>query len=132
MHVCAAKLQDKRAIVANGLYWAAANSEAEADYLCAILNSPITTELTRPLMSYGKDERDIHKHVWELPIPTFDPKDHAHKKLSQLGSKATELLATFEINTELHFAATRRHMREVLFSTPIGTEIDELVFEMLG
>ena len=31
-------------------------------------------------MSYGKDERDIHKHVWELPIPAFDPDDAALRK----------------------------------------------------
>lgn len=132
MHVCAAKLQDRRAVVANGLYWASVSSESEADYLCAILNSPVTTELTRPLMSYGKDERDIHKHVWELPIPTFNPEEPVHRRLAQLGMRATELLAPFDIDPEVHFAATRRHMREALFSTPIGSEINELVFEMLS
>jgi hypothetical protein len=48
-----------------GLYWAPINSEDEADYLCAIMNSAVTTEILRPFMSYGKDERDIHKHVWQ-------------------------------------------------------------------
>ena len=61
---CAAKLDNPRAIVTHGLYWAAVTSNAEAAYLCAVLNAPVTTEMTRPLMSYGKDERDIHRHVW--------------------------------------------------------------------
>src|ERR1019366_4643536 len=63
MHICSAKLRNPRALCTHGLYWAPANSEDEADYLCAILNAPTTTELTRPLMSYGKDERDIHKEI---------------------------------------------------------------------
>jgi hypothetical protein len=133
MHVCAAKLRNRRAFVANGLYWASVSSEAEADFLCAILNSPVTTELTRPLMSYGKDERDIHKHVWELPIPTFDPKDAVHRRVSELGEKASHLLLTdFVIDPALHFSATRRHMREYFFATEPGIELSELVFELLS
>ena len=69
MHICAAKLRDDAALITSGLYWAPLTSEPEADYLSAILNAPITTELTRPFMAYGKDERHIHKHVWRLPIP---------------------------------------------------------------
>ena len=86
MHVCCAKLRDRRAIVNSDLYWASARSEAEADYLCAILNAPATTDLTRPLMSYGKDERHIHKHVWELPIPLFDQNDPVHQRLVELAT----------------------------------------------
>jgi hypothetical protein len=33
------------------------------------------------LMSYGKDERDIHKHVWQLPIPKFDPAAADHQRI---------------------------------------------------
>ena len=47
------------------------NSEDEADYLCAIMNFAVTTEVLRPFMPYGKDERDIHKHVWQLPIESY-------------------------------------------------------------
>lgn len=132
MHVCAAKLRDRRGIVANGLYWAAMRSEEEADYLTAVLNAPSTTELTRPMMSYGKDERDIHKHVWELPIPTFDANDSVHRRIATLGAKAESIVAEHEINATLHFAATRRHIRDHLMSTAVGSELDELVFELLA
>ena len=72
MHIAAAKLNDPQGVINNKLYWCAVVSEHEANFLCAILNSPVTTDFVRPLMSYGKDERDIHKHVWKLPIPEFD------------------------------------------------------------
>jgi HEAT repeats/PBS lyase HEAT-like repeat len=34
---------------------------------CAILNSATVTELVRPFMSYGKDERHFDKHIWQRP-----------------------------------------------------------------
>ena len=88
--------------------------EAEAGYLCAILNAPVTTELTRPLMSYSKDERDVAKHVWELPIPTFDANDASHDRLSQLGTALESIASEYQIDDTLHFAATRRHIRDFL------------------
>jgi hypothetical protein len=132
MHICAAKLRNRRAIVANGLYWASVRSEDEADYICATLNAPVTTDLTRPMMSYGKDERDIHKHVWELPIPVFDPRNVIHRRIAELGASAEKLIAQYEVDPSIHFAATRRHIRDVLLPTPDGSELNELVFEMLG
>ncbi len=101
MHVCSAKVRDETALIANGLYWAAMASEEEADYLCALLNAPVTTELTRPFMSYGKDERHIHKHVWELPIPTFEPTNLVHRRLGELGRQLEQTVQTFPINSEL-------------------------------
>ncbi len=132
MHICAAKLRERRAIVANGLYWAAMRSEEEADYICAILNAPATTDLTRPMMSYGKDERDIHKHVWELSIPTFDSDNATHRRITELGASAEKLIAQYEVNPTIHFAATRRHIRDFLLSTPVGSELEEIVFELLA
>lgn len=132
MHICAAKLRNRRAIVANGLYWASVQSEDEADYVCGVLNAPVTTELTRPMMSYGKDERDIHKHVWELPIPVFDAGNAVHCRIAVLGASAEKLIAQYEIDSGLHFAATRRHIRDAVLSTSDGFELNELVFEMLG
>lgn len=131
MHICAAKLRDSNALVTHGLYWAPVSSEREADYLCAILNAPITTELTRPLMSYGKDERDIHKHVWELPIPEFDTSDEMHGRIAELGAVLEKLVATFPIRQTLHFAATRRHLRDFYMKTADGQELDDLVTELI-
>ena len=127
MHVVAAKITNRRALIASGLYWAAVHSENEANYLCAIMNAPATTDLARPFMSYGKDERDIHKHIFEVPIPTFDP-----AKIGVLGAQAERLVRTFTLNLNVHFSATRRHIRDFLAQTEVGREIDELVYELLS
>ncbi|MCV9910113.1 N-6 DNA methylase [Brucella sp. HL-2] len=131
MHIVAAKISNSRAVLGSGLYWAAVHSHDEADFLCAILNAPVTTQLVRPFMTYGKDERDIAKHVWEVSIPLFDPNNIDHIRLSQLGAVAETIAADFEINFGLHFAATRRHVRVLLNSTHEGREMNEIVREIL-
>ena len=131
MHVVAAKVTDRHALVANSLYWAPIDTEAEADYLSAILNAPVTTELARPLMSYGKDERDIHKGPWELPIPHFDQSNPVHVRLSSLGAAVARIAATYAINPRLHFATTRRHIRRFLEETPEAKEINDIVYELI-
>ena len=76
--------------MSGNLYWASVASEKEADYLCAVLNAPATTEALRPLMSYGKDERDIHKHVWQLPIPKYEAANSTHQRIVELGQALGE------------------------------------------
>jgi SAM-dependent methyltransferase len=132
MHLVAAKEKNPRAIIADGLYWATMKSEDEADYLCAIMNSAVTTEAVRPFMSYGKDERDIHKHVWQLPIEAYDPQNPTHARLVVLARAAATTAATFEVQDRLHFAATRRHMRERLEASEVGKEIGQIVEEMFS
>ena len=83
-------------------------------------------------MSYDKDERDIHKHVWELPIPEYDSSNKVHQRIAQLGADSEVLASGFSIDLNLHFAATRRHIREFLQATDTGRELQELVFEMIG
>lgn len=132
MHLAAAKVKLRRALVSGNLYWASMASEEEADYLCAVLNAPVTTEAVRPLMSYGKDERDIHKHVWQLPIEQYDPANSRHQRIVELGRLLEEKAAAFQIDSELHFAASRRHIRELLESTDEGNELNDIVSEMLN
>ena len=132
MHVVAAKVADRRALIASGLYWARVRSEREADYLCAIMNSPATTELVRPLMSYGKDERDIHKHIWELPIPLFDPDNHQHALLADLGALCERHVAALPLAAGIHFSAVRRAVRQELAKFQPACDIDELVYELIG
>lgn len=131
MHICATKLRNSPAVVTHGLYWATVASEHEANYLCAILNAPVTTDLTRPLMSYGKDERDIHKHVWELSIPGFDADDPTHCRIADLGAALEKIVASFAIDESVHFAASRRHIRDFMMETVEGQELNDLVSELI-
>lgn len=132
MHIAAARIDDPRGVINNKLYWCAVNSRAEADYLCAILNSPVTTEFVRPLMSYGKDERDIHKHVWKLPIPEFDPENEIHARIASLGGSSSDIANAHELREGVHFAALRRDIRTALASTTYSAEIDQCVYEILS
>jgi SAM-dependent methyltransferase len=132
MHICSAKLRDDEAILNSDLYWAPMQSEREADFISAILNAPVTTELARPFMSYGKDERHIHKHVWELPIPKFDANDAVHVRIADIGGQLEKVVATFEIDESVHFSATRRHIRSFIMETSEGQELNDIVTELIG
>jgi hypothetical protein len=63
----------------------------EADYLVALLNSPTVDALIKPMQARGLwGPRDIHKKVWELPIPEFNPKDKAHLRLAEIAKACAE------------------------------------------
>lgn len=67
------------------------DKKAEAHYLCSILNAPTVDELIKPMQSRGLfGPRDIHKKVWELPIPEFDPSNEDHKALARSGEECTK------------------------------------------
>ncbi len=130
MHVAAALVTDPRVIFEHAVYWAAVASESEGHYLVGILNSPSLTELVRPLMSYGKDERHVDKHVWKLPIPTYDPSNEVHTEISQLARQLTAEIADQNFRSD-YFVTIRRDIRTFLAEYPLGRRLDELVVELL-
>ncbi len=132
MHVVAAKVRARNAVIENGLYWMVPSSEAEADYVCAVLNSPALTQAVQPLMSYGKDERDVAKHVWKLPIPEYDPESDLHRELSQIGRDLSALAADFKVASDTYFPTTRRRFREALDSTPEMARLIQLTGILLA
>jgi SAM-dependent methyltransferase len=132
MHLAASKVRNNRALVTKSLYWAAFREEAEADFLCAILNSSATTELLRPFMSYGKDERHVDKHLWQLPIPSYDGEDSSHRELVSLSLQASQTANDCPVDSALHFAATRRRIRQLIENSQAGKRISEIVYEMLS
>lgn len=131
MHLAAAVVADHRPIIDHKLYWAAVGTETEAYYLVGILNAPITTELAQPLMSYGKDERDIDKSVWKLPIPLFDPKDEIHTEIAVLAEALTTEVAETTFSSR-NFVTMRRSVRSHLLESTDGRKLDRLVAELLG
>ena len=63
----------------------------EADYLVALLNSPTVDALIKPMQARGLwGPRDIHKKVWEVPIPEFNPRDKAHLRLAEIAEACAE------------------------------------------
>lgn len=130
MHLTAALLDDPRALVENTAYWCAVNSPAEGRFLVGILNAPITTELVRPLMSYGKDERDIHMHVWRLPIPLYDASNDLHLEIARLSGELADEISELEFSSD-YFVTIRKQVRAHITNSPTGRELNQLVGQLL-
>ncbi len=78
-------------IIESTLYWFETDNREEAYYLTAVFNSSILDNLIKPLQSKGEfGERDIHKKPLEFPILRYDPSNDLHRRLAELGEKATE------------------------------------------
>ncbi|MFE4048907.1 hypothetical protein [Streptomyces sp. YIM B13518] len=127
MHVAAALVTDPSVVIDHKLYWGTVRTREEGMYLCVILNAPALTEIVRPLMSYGKDERDIDKAVWQLPIPEFDPANLGHRRLAELGAAEAERIAALELDESKNFVKLRQVVRSVIATSPDAEEVDELV-----
>ncbi len=132
MHLVASRINDHRVVVENTLWWATAASSVEALYLCAILNSATFTELVRPFMSYGKDERHFSKHIWQLPVPLFDPNDDLHRRLSERGAELEAAIGALELDPTRFFSAVRRDIRRFIAESEAGQDVEALVAELLS
>lgn len=67
------------------------NNNQEAYFIASVLNAPIVDVLLKPMQARGLfGPRHIHKKVWELPIPEFDPSNENHLKLASLGEECTK------------------------------------------
>ena len=87
----AAIVKDSDCVVDHLLYWVDCGSVDEAEYLQAIVNSDTLFGSAKTLMSKGQfGPRDLHKHLWKLPIPEFDDKDPLHVRISDAGKAASE------------------------------------------
>jgi SAM-dependent methyltransferase len=134
-------------IVESTLYHYGTNDVDEAFYLASVLNSSVLDELIKPMQSKGEfGERHIHKKPLEYPIPKYRPGDPSHKRLSELGRKASEIArrALPQILREYGYderlkergvllpqevATVRRRLREELGG--LLEEMDALVVELL-
>jgi len=82
-------------IVESTTYSYETDIEDEAFYLTSILNSPFLNTLLKPLQARGQfGPRHFHKKPLEFPIPTYDPSDETHRKLSDLGKESKDKILT--------------------------------------
>jgi hypothetical protein len=132
MHLVAAMTDNRNAVAEHSLYWGTVTNRDEGYFLCAVLNCPEITQLVRPLMSYGKDERHIDKQVWKLPIPEYDPANETHRGLSELGRQEAEMVAALDLDEQGNFITLRQLVRRELASRQAAGEISDIVTEMLG
>jgi hypothetical protein len=105
--------------------------DAEAHYLCAILNAPYVDEKIKPWQTRGQwGERDIVRRPFEvLPIPRFDPEDEKHRKLAELSKECHEKVRKLKLEGK-SIGFLRNKVREHLAAEL--AEIDRLVKEILA
>lgn len=75
--------QKQRIIIGSENYYYSTNSESEAYYLSAILNSPYLSKNIKLI----KSSRHIHKRPFMFPIPIYNKSNITHKKLAKKGKK---------------------------------------------
>ena len=85
-------IKDNHAVFENALFQTVCDSESEAHYILAIINSNELAKRAKPLCptNWAKEIRHFHKHGWKLPIPRYEADDPLHIQLSQLGHAAEQ------------------------------------------
>ena len=135
-----ALLHDSGAIVESRLYWIACRDTREANYLLAIINSNAlafaVNKYTTP--NWAGNTRDLHKHLWKLPIPAFDAENPLHVEVSEAGEAAAERVAKqlaqlrVDRGDELTVKIARRELRKWLRASAEGKAVEAGVGRLVG
>ena len=106
--------------------------------LLAIINSDVLQEAVQPFMSKGQfGARDLHKHLWKLPIPEYDPGSQLHVGITQAGASAAngaaDQLATLlkGRGDSLTSTITRRELRKWLRASAERKAVETAVTRLL-
>ena len=138
----AAIIRDNRAIVDRTLYQTVCQSEDEARYVLAVINSNALATATTPFMPKGLyGPRHFEKHGWKLPIPRYDSNEPLHVHLGELGAPAEQechaLIAQSDIRTKPAGDAQSRAARKMLRhewqpNSKVAQDIETEVAELLS
>jgi hypothetical protein len=114
------------------LYWARPETEHEANYLVAILNSETARSRVASLQSRGQwGARHFDKVIFNLPIPRFDKRVKTHRDLAAAAQAAEALAASVPLPDSVQFQRARRLVREALIEAGLARRIDTLVAKLL-
>ena len=131
-NLAAATVRDEIAVVDNRLYWAAAESLDEANYLCGILNSDALRAGAARYQSQGQwGARDFHKYVFNLPIPRYDAGDALHRRLADAAATAAEVAGRVPERDGEYFTRTRKRIRAALAEHGVAARLEKLAVELL-
>ena len=134
----AALVDDHEAIIDHALYWITCKDMQEVNYLMAVINSDVLSIAAIPLMPKGQfGARDLHKHLWKLPIPEFDPGEPLHAALSNAGQTVADAAARHLTHLQqtlprVTVTIARRELRKWLRSSPEGKVVEETVGRLLA
>ncbi len=130
--LAAAIINDHLGIVEYKLYWAAVKSKEEAQYLTAILNTPILDRLVKPYQSTGAfGPRDFDKYLWAVRIPRFQPDSPKHRRLVDLAVEAEDVAQQVPLGEVRSFQIARGNIRKVLMAAGISSALDTAVNALL-
>ena len=136
----AALLEDKEAIVDTRLYWVTCRDINEAYYLLAVINSnALATAVNKfTTANWAGNTRDLHKHLWKLPIPEFDSDNAVHRAVADAGWAAEEgaqrcldRLRSDRGSVTVTVRIARRELRKWLQSSPEGQAVEAAVAKLL-
>jgi hypothetical protein len=128
----AAYVEPSNAVIDTKLYWGAVRSRDEADYLCAILNAPLMTELVNPLQGRGQfGPRDFYGLPFEFPIPAYSSGSELHDRLRVLGGKSAGLASEVPEAALSTYRRARNTVRSALDGSRLSAQANDLVAELL-
>ena len=136
-HPTAAIVETSATVIDHKLFWIPCETLEEAHYLLAVINSDVLRDMVAPLMSQGQfGPRDLHKHLWKLPIPKFDSDDPKHIAVSKAGKQAQKIAATKRLEVEAEYAnptytRIRREVRSWLATSPTGKAVETAVSNLI-
>ena len=136
-------VRDKYAVIDHKAFQTECETEEEAHYVTAILNSNQLASQAKPFCTtnWAKKIRDFHKHGWKLPIPRYDASDSLHFRLSQLGKTAEQECAALVANSAIpnqpagdtQSRAARKMLRhEWQPNSKVAQDIEAAVAELLS
>ena len=125
-------------LVENVLFWVACRDTDEANYLLAIINSEALYSAVFGMMPKGQfGARHLHKHLWKLPIPEFDPSQELHTAIAGAGATAAAVAKAKldqlreQRGDRLTITIARRELRMWLGESIEGWAVEEVVRELL-
>ena len=132
-------LYDRADLVENVLFWIPCKDVDEANYLLAIINSDALREAVHPLMTKGQfGARDLHKRLWSLPIPQFDPAQELHAVIADAGAVAAAGASAKleglreQRRDKLTVTIARRELRKWLRASDEGKVVESAVGRLLA
>lgn len=128
----AARMTDSRAVVDHALYWAAFDSQAEAQYVCGVLNSSALHMRIESSLSRGQfGARNIHRAPFIPKWPAFNPSDPLHRAIADAVVEAERVAANVEIGESMRTADARGAVWEALTEAGVVGDLDHHVSLLL-
>ena len=130
-------VDDNEAIIDHALYWITCKHKHEANYVMSVINSDVLRKAVTPMMPKGQfGARDLHKHLWNLPIPEFDADNPLHADVVKAGQAAAagaaeQLERLRRSGGQVTVTKARSELRKWLRESSEGQAVEDVVGRLL-